>query len=549
MTTLLLKRGSFSALTLEGFIEREATLWNALNKSTEEPLAKLKTELLDAAASNGLLTLFGRHKLNRAVNAALKKFTDSLLEIAPAVAADAQESIAREAVAESQNQWFSKPKVGKADAQEILEREFLLRNNALFMGRFLNETLPEKVKYAIAEAYNAALGKPFDEKLEIVQSQLAERFGKVAEAPSNYWKVFSVNALNNARTYAQLRTFERQSGVVGYRIRAVMDGKTSNICQALNNRVFPVRQALDRFEQMFQAESLDDLRAISPMVQGSSDKGFHYDLSGGAGKQALDVDNYQGLLSEGISFPPFHFNCRTSLEPVFDLILGPSDYVSDITQELYEDAKMKIDTMLNIFSDGIDLKDKEKKRERKKLITPFFDSLPNLAINGFDQVIAGLKGSLEKLADSGADEKFKKEFGAVKGRLKELQLAYYLESHGWKVVGFNIPIPKPSSAKSNAPSDMDVVAIKNGVLGLFESKTGKNADIKKQLTRGSVIDYGTFLQGIEINAILPKEKQFYPHLFAVYLPDIDVIEGSRTFKHFIESSEKFFDFTVYFKDI
>jgi hypothetical protein len=146
------------------------------------------------------------------------------------------------------------------------------------------------------------------------------RFGKVAEAPSNYWKVFSVNALNNARTYAQLRTFEQQPGVVGYRIIAVRDGKTSNICQALDNRVFKINQALQRFDQMFQAQSLDELRTLSPMVQGSSGKGFHYDLGGGAGKQALDVDNYQGLLSAGISFPPFHFNCRSSIEPLFGML-------------------------------------------------------------------------------------------------------------------------------------------------------------------------------------------------------------------------------------
>lgn len=493
MTTLLLKRGGFSALTLEGFIEREATLWNALNKSTEESLAKLKSELLRAALSDGLLTLFGRHKLNRAVNAALKKFTDSLLEIAPAVAADAQESIAREAVAESQNRWFGKPKVGKADAQEILEREFLLRNNALFMGKFLNETLPEKVKYAITEAYNAALGKPYDEKLEIVQNQLAERFGKVAEAPSNYWKVFSVNALNNARTYAQLRTFEQQPGVVGYRIRSVIDGKTSNICRALSGKVFPIKQALARFDQMFQAQSLDDLRTLSPMVQGTIDKGFHYDLGRGAGKQTLDIQNYQGLLDSGISFPPFHFNCRSSVQPVFGTLPeGVSiDDLDDFENQVlvyefeYHTHILKdLDIELGQAGQIQDLK--KRKDELTRLSQTFYKQAKEFdyALN-FGVLKKEFEDALKKASAGDAQS-----VRDLRGRVLELQGAHFAQAKKHQIIGVNIKVAtliEKMGSNKLVETDFDLLTFDGSALCNWQFKFGKPlgkealANLKSQL--------------------------------------------------------------------
>ena len=327
--TVHLCRGALpSVLTLEGFLAREAELVQALTKASTEPSKQLLSELF------GLLqdivpTDTGKQHLVIKSQGALKRFAKTILEAAPTIASQHQANMANQALRDGTAEWFpSQKRLVRKDLlpEDAYRMDFFQRSNAMFMGAYVDETLAKRIKSNILGAYATALGD-VDPKLtgsdrdswlkNKISRELTEKFKSVSGATENYWKVYSTNALNNARTYASLKLFSQQEGVVGYRIRAVIDSQTSNICRALDGKTFQIQQALARFDQFFSASSLEQIKAISPMVHGASESGFYYQ-SGGS-NTAVEVKDYSGLLAAGITFPPFHFNCRSTIEPVYGM--------------------------------------------------------------------------------------------------------------------------------------------------------------------------------------------------------------------------------------
>lgn len=303
---LWIQKADDGPLDIKGFMAREEQLFNELVEATRQASAQLRTHLQEIAVRDDLVGLFGRSRAGREANGALRTFANDVLEQAPDIVARAQQRIGQESV----DAWSWLPGKG----QDQLEIDALRRSSAMMMGTYLKETLPAKAQYAITQAYLEGKGLSRDEKLAKVQAELQARFGSVADAPTNYWQTVAVNALNNARSYAQLQSFAGQN-VVAYRIQVVQDSLTSNICQAMVGKIFPVEQALERYEQFFQATSLEEVSSIKPMVQGTSQAGFS--INAGGKQVPLDVSTSDSLIKAGCSCPPFHHHCRSGIAPVF----------------------------------------------------------------------------------------------------------------------------------------------------------------------------------------------------------------------------------------
>jgi hypothetical protein len=300
-------------LTLQGFLQYEAGLVGTLNQSASGPLAALKAELTEALSGN-LTGLLARFKLLRKLNGAMKRFADTALEGLLDVAEDAQQRMLADSVAAADAKWF-KEDVAKVAVQKDERLEFFRRSNALFMGIYLKESLPAHAKQAVMDLYQETAGMSIKERQPVLARDLDKLFGRITDAPAGYFKTFATNALNNARTYGLLGQFQRK-GTAKFKVLAVLDGKTSNICRSLANKVFEVNQAIDRLEAMFLARDLDEIKSISPMVQGTAEAGFYYTTPDG--RVPVDPDDDDALVAAGISFPPFHFNCRSTIQPITD---------------------------------------------------------------------------------------------------------------------------------------------------------------------------------------------------------------------------------------
>lgn len=121
-----------------------------------------------------------------------------------------------------------------------------------------------------------------------------------------------------------------EAGIERYRIEAVLDERTTDICRFLHGKSFSVRRGLEAFEKV--EANPDAIKELSPWV--------HEATSGRSGRKALYVERggervaitevtrsaagsrddrgeFARSLSErqltnlGVSLPPFHGMCRS----------------------------------------------------------------------------------------------------------------------------------------------------------------------------------------------------------------------------------------------
>lgn len=87
-----------------------------------------------------------------------------------------------------------------------------------------------------------------------------------------------------------------------YRLTAVLDGRTSKFCRAINGKVFKVKDAREFVNVVLNVENPDDLRIVQPWPKQTKQAIERY--------SAMTADE---LTAEGLHIPPYHPSCRTLL--------------------------------------------------------------------------------------------------------------------------------------------------------------------------------------------------------------------------------------------
>jgi hypothetical protein len=114
---------------------------------------------------------------------------------------------------------------------------------------------------------------------------------------SPYWKVVANSAISRAHHYGMLRA-AYESGKTGYFLLAVLDDKTTEICRALNGREFWVADGLNFMESVIRADD-DEVRTVDPWI---------------TNVEQVEGKTTEQLRHDQILTPPFHSNCRTTLQ-------------------------------------------------------------------------------------------------------------------------------------------------------------------------------------------------------------------------------------------
>jgi hypothetical protein len=137
-----------------------------------------------------------------------------------------------------------------------------------------------------------------------------------------YWYVTAMAAIGFARTAAQLNVFS-DAGVVTYEFVAVMDERTTEICQYMNGKTLSVASGVRQLRSVAASNSLDEIKSVRPWVgRGRAENGddtLYYQR----GDARIVVANIgpdgsftQGMSSEqleeaGLLVPPLHGRCRS----------------------------------------------------------------------------------------------------------------------------------------------------------------------------------------------------------------------------------------------
>jgi hypothetical protein len=132
---------------------------------------------------------------------------------------------------------------------------------------------------------------------DMLASQMGDRFSR----SSSYWRGFATNVTTRARAFGLTEGAVR-AGFTKGTISAIRDDITSEICRTLDGQTVLVSDMVKLREGITNAPNPDAIREIAPWRT-----------------SAEEVENVRGEIAatgnvpEGLSLPPYHFHCRTTV--------------------------------------------------------------------------------------------------------------------------------------------------------------------------------------------------------------------------------------------
>lgn len=290
-------------LTETGFLRFENRLIDALNDGLEDIISEAGRELSAALSTSGIDAAGARRAINDIVVPLAPVILPTMEQILSPVSLDMAEStkLAQQQVnglASSVFSEFEQDQVALIAARQLLYAEE-------FYLRLLPETLGNRVD---AIAQQTATMQGFINELE---GRVVDSFQSTHRS---YNPLFSVPLLNRVRSYSSVRAFA-EGGIQFLTYDNPMDERTTTFCREINGMLIPVQSALDAFDRIFEAESVDDMMDISPFVEQREQNGeIVYTLVRGSlpnvdfNPRQIDV----AFLTENTTLtPPFHHLCRT----------------------------------------------------------------------------------------------------------------------------------------------------------------------------------------------------------------------------------------------
>lgn len=190
-----------------------------------------------------------------------------------------------------------------------------------WIGNFYTRELSDRIS-AVAE--DAIIGQGYGRKeaAKVLDSVLRQEFslygGKssyAAEVPArfagnldNYNTIQTSNVAGRVRNFGHM-TAMGEANVERFRFTAVMDERTSEVCQEMDGREFSVAYAVARLEQIAEADSPEAFKELAPWPKNANQL---IEIAG-TGSQA---EQNARLEAAGFQFPPLHGMCRSLVEQV-----------------------------------------------------------------------------------------------------------------------------------------------------------------------------------------------------------------------------------------
>ena len=176
------------------------------------------------------------------------------------------------------------------------------RITAQSAGRYF----PDKVQGKTSEVIRQVVlesGLPAEEAAIRLQAELEGALGvqeaaqtvptRFAANPQAYFNIVARNSSVQATSTGRMISMA-DAGVEKYRVEAIIDKRTSNICVKLNGREFSVKKSMQAVDSFLEVSSLNDLENLMPFSKN---------------------DTVPKWAEEGLGFPPYHHSCRTTVVP------------------------------------------------------------------------------------------------------------------------------------------------------------------------------------------------------------------------------------------
>ena len=180
------------------------------------------------------------------------------------------------------------------DIADLKASEILGKQNLFWVGNYYNKNLKSDIDDTLRGYFLEG------ETIDDVAQSFETKFTKLTDKGDYYFEGLAKHTTQTVRNLGKITGYEK-AGVKGYRIVAVIDDRTSEICEEMNGKEFLLQRGIDYRDKMLSVGSPEDVKQVS---------------------EWLPLEEIQGLEADDLPFsmslPPFHYGgCRTTTEAIF----------------------------------------------------------------------------------------------------------------------------------------------------------------------------------------------------------------------------------------
>ena len=183
--------------------------------------------------------------------------------------------------------------------------EMIKKQQVFWLREHYNTSVSEKLQNVLTQSIEQNMTK------RELASSLQQEFSNVMQGGKHYFAGLAEHTSLRVREFARLNNYKK-CGATHYKIVAILDDKTSDICRALHGKIFPLKTAMDTMDAMLDMpehvkpeDAKAELKRLAPFVR---DDQVEYDADGVP----------FGVSGTHTPFPPFHWRCRTITVMVYD---------------------------------------------------------------------------------------------------------------------------------------------------------------------------------------------------------------------------------------
>lgn len=164
----------------------------------------------------------------------------------------------------------------------------MIRNSFFWMKADHSEALIAEVKAVIEAAFAGEVAR------DVLPKLLEEKFGVILHAESRYFKDVSDHIISQGQNMARVAQGAKYE-VQWYKVMARMDSRTTEFCRSVNGKLISAAHVEKQGKKILGAKNTAQKKesAAWPKKDGP----------------------LKGTLPKNIGIPPYHYRCRTILQP------------------------------------------------------------------------------------------------------------------------------------------------------------------------------------------------------------------------------------------
>jgi SPP1 gp7 family putative phage head morphogenesis protein len=165
--------------------------------------------------------------------------------------------------------------------------DWLEETNIYWIGKHYDSQVVDRLKKAGYQVIEDGLAR--DEAGKVLKELFTDQFKK----SNSYWEGLSNHIVTQSREFGAIEAYVKAE-VTQYRIDAVLDDRTSDICRYLDGTIYEVSKAVEMRDRV--------MSAATPEASIKIKKWIPYDAK---------KDDPPDKDLPDFAFPPYHFNCRS----------------------------------------------------------------------------------------------------------------------------------------------------------------------------------------------------------------------------------------------